>query len=216
MRKLILVFVVIGLFCSCLSCSGGDDVEGETEAEVLLSDDFSDSTSGWSEYDLGVEGTAAYDNGQLKLRNYTSDELSTGSWLMQSFSDFNLEVETKLISGSDDNWHTVGFRAQDEDNSYEFGISADGYYTLVKWVDGESTILKDVTYSDYINTGQGETNTMCVLCDGNVIKAYVNGHLLVSVTDNTYTSGYLSLACTCLGGGNLSQIVFDNLEIKSV
>jgi len=215
-KKLVLILIMLAVLCISPSCSSDGNGEGETEPEVLLSDDFSDSTSGWEEYDLGVEGTAAYDGGQLKLKNYASDELSTSSLLLQSFSDFELEVDTKLVSGTDDNWHQIAFRADDEGNGYDFGVSADGYFYVAKWVNEEAVIIKAITASGHINTGQGETNTMGVRCEGNVIKVSVNGHLLTSVTDSTYTSGYLGLSCSCGEGGTFSEIVFDNLEVKSV
>ena len=72
------------------------------------------------------------------------------------FSDFILEVETKLVGGTDDNWQAVVCRFQDEGNYYAFAISADGYYYDSQgFMDYEQIVLANPTSSSYINQGVG-------------------------------------------------------------
>ncbi|NJL93588.1 MAG: hypothetical protein HC915_07585 [Anaerolineae bacterium] len=52
------------------------------------------------------------------------------------FSDFDLRLHTRQLSGSDDNRYGVIFRQRDVDNYYHFEISGDGFYRLLKAEDG--------------------------------------------------------------------------------
>ena len=119
-----------------------------TVPEVLFSDDFSDEADGWDTFS-DEEGSVFYSNGWLHLVNYTSAPLATSTYAYQYFTDFILDVETKLVEGTDDNWHQVACRFIDEDNFYEFGISADGYYAIAKYVDDYETYFVAPTYSSY-------------------------------------------------------------------
>jgi hypothetical protein len=102
-------------------------------SEVLFSDDFSDEGGVWNTFS-DEEGSVFYSNGWLHL--YTSGRFSTSTCAHQYFADFILEVETRLVEGTHNNWHQVACRLINEGNSYEFAISADGYYAVAKYVDG--------------------------------------------------------------------------------
>ena len=69
---------------------------------VLLSDDFSDPSSGWLTYS-DYEGSAFYQAGWLHIRDEAFGELSEACYAGQNFADFVLEVETKLVAGTDNN-----------------------------------------------------------------------------------------------------------------
>ena len=182
-----------------------------TVPEVLFSDDFSDESSGWVTYD-GPEGRTIYRDGCLYVKHYTAYEGSIVSWSQRYFTDFILEVETWLVDGTDYNWHSMSCRLQDEENSYAFGISADGYYAIAKWVDGNMTYLVESTYSSYIHQGQGVTNLIHIECIGSDLSLSVNGHLLEEVTDATFTGGDIALGATALAG-TFTEVAFDNIIV---
>lgn len=178
---------------------------------VLFSDDFSDPNSGWVTYDE-YDGRVRYYNGCFYIKDYTSPPESMYGEAERYFTDFILEVETWLVGGTDDNWQAVGCRFQDEDNGYDFAISADGYYTMVKWVNGNDTVFSGPTYSSHINQGVGAVNLIHIECIGDSLSLSVNGHFLTSVTDSTFSGGDICLATNSLAG-TYTEVAFDNLVI---
>lgn len=181
---------------------------------VLFSDDFSDPSSGWETYSW-EEGAAFYKNGWLHIREEASYEGSEGSYAGQHFTDFVLEVETKLVGGTDDNWHLVICRSDQSDNYYGFGISADGYYSIAKFVNGDRIVLAGPTYSTHINKGLGVTDIIHIECIGSTLSLSVNGHLLTEDTDYTFTGGDIALATDSLSGFQFTEVAFDNIVVTA-
>ncbi len=183
---------------------------GETEPTGSFSDDFSYDTGDWEVYS-DTNGQVFYEDGWFHVLNYTLAPMSTETILYQYFDDFSLEVETKLVDGTDDNWQIVICRWQDRDNYYAFGISADGYYVMEKWVDGEEVLLGNY-YSPHINQGVGAVNTIQIVCISSNLSLSVNGYLLETVIDSSFYGGYIGFAATSLAG-DFTEIAFDNLAI---
>jgi uncharacterized repeat protein (TIGR02543 family) len=181
------------------------------EPEILFFDDFSDPNSGWVTYDEH-DGRVRYYNGCFYVKDYTTPEWTMYGEAERYFTDFILEVETWLVGGTDDNWHVIDVRWQDEDNCYSFGISADGYYNVAKFIDGEHITLSDITYTTYINQGVGAVNLVRIECIGSSFSLSVNGHLLDSFTDHSFSGGDICLAVNSLAG-TYSEVAFDNLII---
>ena len=179
--------------------------------KILFSDDFSDPSSGWDTQE-GTDGRVTYRDGCLYIKDYTNPEATIYSESPRYFTNFILEVETRLVGGSDDNWHLVSCRYKDKDNSYDFDISADGYYAIQKWVNGNLIELVTPTRSAYIHQGRGVTNLIHVECIGSDLSLSVNGHLLVEVTDTTFTGGYIALSANSLAG-TFTEVAFDNLVV---
>jgi uncharacterized repeat protein (TIGR02543 family) len=182
--------------------------------EVLFLDDFSDEAGVWDTFS-NEDGSVAYENGWLYLLNYASAGVVTDTYAHQYFTDFVLEVETRLVGGTDDNWHQVFCRNQDDDNYYEFSISADGYYYVSRYIGGVEVLLTgaEATYSSYIHQGQGLTNLIHVECMGSILSLSVNGHVLATITDATFTGGDIGLAASALSG-TFTEIAFDNIVVS--
>jgi hypothetical protein len=183
-----------------------------TAPEVLFSDDFSDEAGVWDTFS-DEDGSVFYSDGWLHLINYASAIFATHTYANHYFNDFILEVETKFVGGTDDNWHSVACRVEDSHNNYEFGISADGYYIIAKWVDGDATYLVEPTYSSYINQGVDAVNLIHIECVGSTLSLSVNGHLLKEVIDATFTGGDIALGASALGTG-FTAIAFDNIVVS--
>jgi len=178
---------------------------------VLFSDDFSQDTGVWDIFS-DANGKVFYENGWLHVINHTDAPFCTYSVAYQYFADFILEVETKLIDGTDDNWHQVSCRWQSEGNYYDLSISADGYYEIFKVVNGEKIVLVEPTRSSYINQGVGAVNLIHIECIGSSLSLSVNGHTLTSVTDTTFSAGDICLEASSLSG-TFTEIAFDNLVV---
>jgi hypothetical protein len=182
-----------------------------TGTGVLFSDDFSDESSGWFTYDE-YDGQVIYRDGCLYIKDYTVPEESMYGESHHYFTDCIIEVETWLVDGTDNNWHMVFCRWQDEDNYYAFGISADGYYEIAKWVDGKQTVFAEPTSSSHINQGRDVINLIHIECIGSSLSLSVNGHLLADITDTPFTGGDIALGANALAG-TFTEVAFDNIIV---
>lgn len=212
-RKHVYLTLAIGLI-TVLSLVGaaGCDSDSTPTGGVLFSDNFNQDRGDWEVYS-DENGEVFYEGGWLHVINYTTAPIDTVTLLDGNYSDFILEVDTKLVDGTDDNWHGIVCRFQDVSNYYAFAISADGYYLIAKFVDDIVTDLEPITPSEHINQGWDTVNSVIIECNGNRLTLSVNGHTLGSVTDSTFSSGAIGLTCTSWAG-TLSEITFDNLVIS--
>lgn len=183
-----------------------------TDHDILFSDDFNDEGGVWETYSAEY-GSVFYEDGWLHLTNNNPAEFATATWANKHFTDFILEVETKLVGGTDDNWHTVVCRYQDTDNSYYFQTSADGYYSIYKHANGNWVTLGSTTYSSYINQGVDAVNLIHIGCIGSDLSLSVNGHLLWEGIDTTFTGGDILLLTSALAG-TYTEIAFDNIVVS--
>jgi uncharacterized repeat protein (TIGR02543 family) len=182
-------------------------------SESLFSDDFSNPSSGWVTYS-GSDGRVTYSNGCLYVKDYTA---YTGTMFGEAqlyFTDFVLEVETWLVGGTDDNWHVIGCRMNDYHNAYCFSVSADGYYMIDKEVNGSVIPLVSPSSSYHINEGTGAVNLVRVECIGSSLSLYVNGHLLDTVYDSTFSGGDIFLGSNALAG-SYTEVAFDNIVVTA-
>jgi len=181
---------------------------------VLYSDDFSDDTSGWDTFE-DEDGWASYTDGWLHVTNYTPAELATFSMAHQYFEDFILEVETKLVDGTDDNYHQIAIRANDErGDGYNFGVSADGYYQIGIEIAGSSEQVTDPISSSHILQGWDVINLIRIECVGSTLRLFVNGHLLKEFTDSRLQGGDIGLGSSSLAG-TFSEVAFDNIVVTA-
>lgn len=193
------------------------DVVPKTKAEisgtVLYSDDFSDGSSGWDTYE-DEEGSSLYEEGWLHIINYTTTEYDTISLAHQYFEDFVLEVESRLVAGTDENLHIIVARCGRVGSYYAFSISADGWYSIVAitplWVD----VLVEPARSIYIRQGKDITNLVRVECVGTALRLSVNGNLLAEVTDTRFRSGDIGLGASSFAN-EFTEVAFDNVVVTA-
>jgi hypothetical protein len=188
-------------------------VSGQAPSSVLWEDDFSDPASGWSTGSF-PSGEVRYEGGELRIRNYTAADLTTYSLPDLRFSDLVMEVESRLVDGSQDNWHFHVCRWVDLENFYLFGYSADGYYIALATIGGQQITHVPSTSSQAIRQGVGAVNVVRVECVGDQLRFWVNGELLVDIVDHSLTDGDIGLGEASLGG-EYSDVAFDNLVIRA-
>ena len=180
--------------------------------KTLFSDPFGDENSGWDTYS-NESGWVKYQDGWLHMKASTSGDIEIDSYANQHFADFVLEVETKFVDGTDDNWHSVCCRVNAQNSYYEFSISADGYYRLAIWMmDEDIDPSNQATFSSHIRQGRDAINLLRIECVGNNLRLLVNGQLLTEMTDNRLTGGDITLGVASLADA-FSEIAFDNLVV---
>lgn len=184
--------------------------QGNAVADIVLwADNFDDPESGW--WTGSTEGgQVSYQEGELHILDYVTPEAATISTPGRSFSDLVMTVDSRLVAGTADNWHGFYCRYGDADNWYVAAYSADGWYTGLAKVNGESTVwVKE--QSDAILTGTA-SNRVRLECVGSSIRFWVNNTLLIDATDSRLASGDIGLDAES-DDEEQTHIAFDNLRV---
>lgn len=183
---------------------------------VSINDDFSDSNSGW-----GVSsadwGTFAYEDGEygisIEKMNWFGYHLNSVSGKQE---DFTAEVDVRKLSQGTDDAAGIVFRdqmGQGKDSFYVFWVDCNnGTYDIEKYIQGVwAPSLKDFTSSNYIQRG-ANTNRLKVMCKGSQIEVYVNDNKLTTVTDTSFSRGFIGLAAETFTSSN-AHYHFDNFKL---
>ena len=189
-------------------------IEEPLAGDLLYSDDFSSSKSGWYTSSTG-DFIALYKNGIYHLT-----EVSPNVWGRAfsperlNFSDFILEIEATKEAGPDDNAFGVIARKIDSSNYYAFILSSDGYYQVAKLQNNSWAYVSDWAKSSAIKTGNA-TNLIKVVCNGDKQSFYANGVKLTDYSDSSFAYGQLGLYTGTQSEGNVT-IGFDNLKVWEI
>lgn len=177
-------------------------------ASTRFEDDFSSSKNGWT---LG-----ANDNGEVRIaddvlliRNVTASDYRREATPGIVAADVTIELDSWLVSGTDDNWHSVFCRGSENGNYYSFSFSADGYYAGLLRIDGQTEREQKPTRTDAVNMGIDARNHVKLACLGDRQQFWVNDVLLIDWTDDTLREGNFGLAVSALDG-EYSEAAFDN------
>jgi hypothetical protein len=128
-----------------------------------------------------------------------------------------MQVDARLVSGSENNNYGLMCRYQDMDHFYAFLISSDGYYAIVKVMDGATyTILSgDGTHlmpTDAIDQEFGKPNEIRALCYEDELTLTINGEQMASVSDIDLQTGDIGFIASTYDTAPL-EIRFDNLVV---
>ncbi len=78
-------------------------------------------------------------------------------------------------------------------SGYSFNITRNGFYSVVKYTNGAGSMLQGWAYSADINTGSS-WNTLRAVAIGPNLYFYINGTLVWSGSDSSYTSGRVGIS----------------------
>ena len=208
------VFVALGLLvAAALACSPSAVLPGATS---LYKDDFSDSGSGWCANSSSSSSTD-YGGGEYIFK------VIDPNWFVwcnpgQTFGDIHVQVTAKNTSGKADTvfgliCNDQKAATQADESFYYMGISADGSYTMRLNKAGKDTVLAE-DKSTAIATN-AVSYTVGADCAGGNLTLYVNGALIASARDATYTSGDVGLFAWT-GDGAPAEIHYDDLVVTKL
>ncbi len=207
------LLTVLALALASLACNLVTSSQESLPPDVLFQDDFSDPSSGWDQIDT-TDGSVGYVDGQYRI---FVDVPNTDIWANPGldFADTVIEVEATKAAGSDDNDLGIICRYQDLANYYFLIISSDGFYAIGKTVDGFQELigLENMEFSEYIKTGD-TTNQMRADCVGSTLRLLVNGNELLTVTDDSFSSGDVGLLAGTFEIPG-TDIRFDNFVVRT-
>ncbi|UCG70071.1 MAG: VCBS repeat-containing protein, partial [Thermoplasmata archaeon] len=194
------------------------DTEGivsyEWDFGESYTDDFEDANADkWHV----IEGTWAVSDTDLIDGNYSYHQSDTGlsrtrTLLEEKYDDMTIEADVKLVSGSGVEAQII-FRAKDPSNHYEYILRGRGYNDILlsKYANGSQSNIYEFdlpsTFPSY-PIANGNTYHIKIICTGTLIEFYLDGILLFSHYDSTYTAGYIGFSTY------QTEALFDNLVIS--
>jgi len=193
----------------------GMDDSIETEARYtfntpLVNEDFSNNTN-WGgppfgPWTLSGEKYRALSDG--------THDLHVAVYNPGVSNNFTVEIEIKnVLAGDGNNDRGINFRDSGNGNTYHFTYDPDGSWTFGKFVTNIYTEIAGKTSGTPVNTGAA-TNVLRLVANGSSFDLYVNGFLVGSVTDTTYTTGAIDLMILAsTGSAGQDDVLFDNFLV---
>lgn len=125
-----------------------------------------------------------------------------------SFSNFVYQVSMTIDSGSQGG---IIFRADKAAGQYYiFRAGTDGSYML-EYYNGALYEPLASGFSQAISTGLNQSNTLAVIADKHTLSLFVNSTFIVSVTDNTFSSGEIGVIA--LDSSTPTDVEFSNAQL---
>jgi hypothetical protein len=185
---------------------------------VLFQDDFSNPSSGWDDIAVSGDYNTYYFEGAYHFL-ISSDNFSAWANPYLDFpGDVKVEVDASKISGSQyDEFGLICRYTENSDgtyNYYYFAIAIDGLGVIYKVDHNEDSIVSGPPQdmSDVVYSGE-QINHIRADCIGDTLTLYVNGQILNSATDSTFSGGDVGLRADSESGG--TEIIFDNFIVYS-
>ncbi len=185
MNRFFLIFIMLLPACNSDNKDVKPIVQSDDKVKVI-SDNFEMHNSAWKTY----QGNWEFGNGEVKQtavnKNYPlmlrEDKL---------FTDVDVSVSFKPISGNIDASGGLVFRAVDEDNYYIVRANAlENNFRLYTFVDGLRHQLSSATVTP---PNLNQYHQIRVVAKGDHIQAYLNGKLELDYYDKTFSKGYTGL-----------------------
>lgn len=181
----------------------------------LPKDDFSSSNSGWG---IGTDTNSSveYASDGLQMIVYTPRYVT---WSTPDTIYYeNVHLEASVTNASTDPQGMFGFICNEQattNSFYYVGVSADGYYAFIKSsIVAEDEYLKEGN-SDVI-TAAGNSMRIGLDCGNGNMALYVNGQLVDSVSDSTYTSGVVGLFAASGQQDSGTTVTFDDFVMTKL
>jgi hypothetical protein len=216
------VFAVAGLALMTLACSlfssapSLPGISGNTGS--LLTDDFSDTGSGWG---TGTDSNSSveYAKGGLEMIGFKDNFISWSNPNSETYQDVHMEATVKNDSGDT----RVGFgficNQQVTTSAYNFfAVSTDGEYVI-----GRAAVARE----DFYLTNNNDWGTSSLIaqnassyriaadCAKGHLTLYVDGNMIDSAVESTYSDGGVALFLWT-GDEPSGDITYDNFVMTSL
>lgn len=233
---ILLVLVLLGFVFLSRALANWHYVIPSESNSLLYIATFDGFNEDWAQYAGRL--SSQVENGALRLN---VDEPVAGPYSVASpyFADFDVQVQAYVADGPEENGFGIVFREQDPNNFYYFLLGSDGYYQVVRSLNGEERVLSNWIETESINTGIGAENQLrvvgrggsfqfyandqllllCIPDDPNALSTYFNGNcvdgtMMDTLVDASFPSGRLGVIAMTIQGSDTGVVVdFDNLLV---
>ena len=184
-----------------------------SSGDVIFADDFSTSNENWDIWVKSDESTASFFEGGL-IMMVSKPNLDIITTNKISYPEMLIQTTARKRLGTNDNAYGIVCRYLNDRNYYGFLISSDGYYGIVKVVEGEYKLLssENMEFDESIHQGR-EENSIVVKCEENALTISINGVEKVSVIDEDLTTGKSGLITGSFSEADETAVLFDNFLV---
>ena len=205
-------FAILVLVISSLACATPDI---SALLNPMPQDDFSNSSSGWGT-GTDADSSVEYNNDGLEFKVYTPYYVTWSTPGLEVYENTHIEVNVQNTSTDQEAFFGIICNEQGTTNNFYYaGVSPDGYYAFNKSkLVGEDETLKTGT-SDIISASS-QSMRLGLDCKNGSMTLYVNGQLIDSVSDASYTSGVFGLFAATDDQQNGAPVIFDDFVSSKI
>lgn len=155
-------------------------------AQEKIKDDFEKDNPRWK----FAEGKWERKGGVL-VQSAATEPWAVAILKDRKFSEVDVSVRVKPVSGKDDQTGGLVFRARDAKNYYLVRSNGlEDNFRLYTMTDGKR---KQIASTKVVPPKAGEWHTLRVVAKGTKIQAYIGDKLLIDHEDATFAEGYVGL-----------------------
>ena len=210
-RPLLFIFFVIFSLAIILACQFS--ILPRSSGDVIYVDDFSTSNENWDTWDKPDESIISFfEDGLIMIVSKPNLDIITTNKI--SYQDVLIQTTAKKRLGTNDNAYGIVCRYLNDRNYYGFLISSDGYYGIVKVVEGDYKLLSSENMEFYESIHQGrEENNISAKCEGDTLTLSINGVEKSSVIDEDLAAGKSGLITGSFSEADETAVLFDNFLV---
>lgn len=174
MKNLIKLPVAIVLLCLTVSLANAQD--------TIFYDDFSTNAKEWDTTNTGIFRLAVEAQRYYFECKKKDESLMTSKKIaLDSTQDYTVSCTIKKLKGVNNNGFGLLIGSPDHQNDYNFLISGNGYYNIIRWENGEPKTLVDWTESPLIECWDSALNQLQVVHSGRYLKFFINERYVTRV-----------------------------------
>ncbi len=179
------------------------------QLDVFFKDDFDNNKNNW--YIFDEDGASAKINNGTMIMECKDDYASYRFWKSINLNikkDFYIQIRIKQISGNKNEGSGIVWGAKGWSNSFNFDVSADGYYKIYGYKNEKLFYIKRKTKYSKINS-TGLYNTIAIHKKADKLFFYINCNKVYSTKFRTFFGNYIGFIA-----GNGTKIMADYITIK--
>jgi len=210
-RPLLFIIFVIFSLAFILACQFS--ILPNASGDLIFVDDFSTPNENWDIWDKPDESAASFfEDGLIIIVSKPNLDIITTNKF--SYPDVLIQTTAQKRLGTNDNAYGIVCRYLNDKNYYGFLVSSDGYYGIVKVVEGDYKLLssKNMEFDESIHQGRGE-NSISAKCESNTLTLSINSVEKTSVIDEDLVAGKSGLITGSYSGADETAVLFDNFLI---
>jgi hypothetical protein len=186
---------------------------------ALLSDNFSNSNSGWG---LGTDADSSveYSSGGLRVQVFTNNYYV---WSTPNDNEYeNIRIEVTVVNNNTHPTTAFGIMCNQQavsDSFYYFAVTPAGEYAIAK----ASLVATDVFLTNNDKWGLSDAISQNASsyrvgaeCGSGVLTLYVDGQQIASVNDSSYTAGGVGLFVWSGEDVSSADVSFDDFVVTNL
>jgi len=212
-KQLRMRFILIIIICLAILLACQFSLSPYSSGDVIFADDFSEKNEIWDIWEKPDESAVSFfEDGLIMIVSKPNLDIITINNV--SYPDVLIQTTAQKRLGTSDNAYGIVCRYLNDKNYYGFLISSDGYYGIVKVVEGEYELLssENMEFDESIQQGKGE-NSISAKCERNTLTISINGVEKASVYNNDLTAGKTGLITGSFSEVNETAVLFDNFIV---